>query len=101
VIGELGPATAVNRKVQNLGPRLSIVDAHGKRIARLGGESGPGVETGKFLAPHGISLDSRGDLYVSEVGVTDWKTNFPDEEIPAIVRTTRCLQKLERVREKR
>jgi hypothetical protein len=77
------------------------VDAHGKRIARLGGESGPGVETGKFLAPHGISLDSRGDLYVSEVGVTDWNTNFPDEEIPAIVRTTRCLQKLERVREKR
>jgi DNA-binding beta-propeller fold protein YncE len=33
VIGELGSGMAVNRKVPNLGPRLSIVDAQGKRIA--------------------------------------------------------------------
>ncbi len=97
MIGELGPGMAVNRKVPNLGPRLSIVDGKGKRIARLGGEQGPGVETGKFLAPHGIALDSRGDIYVGEVGVTDWKTSFPDTEMPAAVRVTRCLQKLERV----
>ncbi|PSO33805.1 peptidyl-alpha-hydroxyglycine alpha-amidating lyase family protein [Bradyrhizobium sp. MOS002] len=99
IIGELGPGLAVNRKVPNLGPRLSIVDAKGNRIARLGGEAGPGVASGKFLAPHGIALDSRGDIYVGEVGVTDWKTSFPDEEMPAAVRATRCLQKLERVRE--
>jgi hypothetical protein len=99
VIGELGPAMPVNRKVPNLGPRLSIVDAKGKRIARLGGEDGPGLASGKFLAPHGIALDSRGDMYVGEVGVTDWKTNFPDEDMPAVVRTSRCLQKLERVAE--
>jgi hypothetical protein len=99
VIGELGPGLAVNRKVPNLGPRLSIVDAQGKRIARLGGEDGPGVASGKFLAPHGIAPDSRGDIYVGEVGVTDWKTSFPEEEMPAFVRATRCLQKLERVRE--
>jgi len=99
VVGELGPGMAVNRKVPNLGPRLSIVDAKGKRIARLGGEEGPGIENGKFLAPHGIALDSRGDIYVGEVGVTDWKTSFPDDEMPAIVRVSRCLQKLERVRE--
>jgi len=99
VIGELGPGMAVNRKVPNLGPRLSIVDAKGKRLARLGGEEGPGISSGKFLAPHGIALDSKGDIYVGEVGVTDWKTSFPDEEMPAMVRATRCLQKLERVRE--
>ena len=85
VIGELGPGMAVNRKVPNLGPRVSIVDAKGKRIARLGDENGPGIASGKFLAPHGIALDSRGDMYVGEVGVTDWKTNFPDEEMPAVV----------------
>jgi DNA-binding beta-propeller fold protein YncE len=84
--------------IGELGPRLSIVDAQGKRIARLGGEEGPGIESGKFLAPHGIALDSRGDIYVGEVGVTDWKTSFPDDEMPAMVRATRCLQKLERVR---
>ena len=63
--------------IPNLGPRLSIVDAKGKLIARLGGENGPGLRAGKFLAPHGIALDSRGDIYVGEVGVTDWKTSFP------------------------
>ena len=97
IIGELGPGMPVNRKVPNLGPRLSIVDAKGKRIARLGGENGPGIETGKFLAPHGIALDSRGDIYVGEVGVTDWKTSFPDTPIPPTVKVTRCLQKLEKV----
>lgn len=99
VVGELGPGLAINRDVPNLGPRLSIVDARGKRIARLGGEEGPGVASGKFLAPHGIALDSRGDIYVGEVGVTNWTTSFPDQEMPPVVRTTRCLQKLERVRE--
>jgi hypothetical protein len=49
------------------------------------------------VASWGIALDSRGDMYVGEVGVTDWKTNFPDEEMPAVVCATRCLQKLERV----
>jgi hypothetical protein len=71
------------------------VNATGKRIARLGGEHGPGLESGKFLAPHGIALDSRGDIYIGEVGVTDWKTSFPDVTMPAIVR---CLQKLEKIR---
>jgi DNA-binding beta-propeller fold protein YncE len=97
VIGELGPGMPVNRKVPNLGPRLSVVDAKGNRIARLGGENGPGIETGKFLAPHGLALDSKGDIYVGEVGVTDWKTSFPETAMPAEVRRVRCLQKLEKV----
>jgi hypothetical protein len=49
------------------------------------------------MAPHGIALDSKGDIYVGEVGVTDWKTSFPDTEMPAHVRVKRCLQKLEKV----
>ena len=36
-------------------------------------------------------------MYAGEVGVSDWKTN-PDEDMPAEVRTIRCLQKLEIVR---
>ena len=97
IIGELGPGLAVNRKVPNLGPRLSIVDSKGKRIARLGGENGPGLEAGKFLAPHGIAMDSKGDIYIGEVGVTDWKTSFPDTPMPPEVRVSRCLQKLEKI----
>ena len=44
--------------------------------------------------PHGIALDSRGDIYLGEVGVTNWKTSFPDTPMPPVVRS---LQKLERV----
>jgi DNA-binding beta-propeller fold protein YncE len=94
IIGELGPGMAVNRNVPNLGPRLSIVDAQGRRIARLGGENGPGLKTGQFLAPHGLALDSRGDIYVGEVGVTNWPSSFPETPMPAVVR---CLQKLAKV----
>ena len=47
IIGELGPGLRVNRKVPNLGPRLSIVDGKGQRIARLGGENGPELKAGK------------------------------------------------------
>ena len=97
IIGELGPGLAVNRKVPNLGPRLSIVDAKGNRIARLGGENGPGLEAGKFLAPHGIAMDSKDAIYIGEVGVTDWKTSFPDTPMPPELRVSRCLQKLEKI----
>jgi sugar lactone lactonase YvrE len=41
IVGELGPGMPVNLKMPNLGPRLTFVDARGKRIARLGGEHGP------------------------------------------------------------
>ena len=93
-IGELGPGMPVNLKYKNLGPRLTFVDAQGRKIARLGGEDGPGLAVGKFLAPHGLALDSKGDIYLGEVGVTNWKTSFPDTPMPQVVR---CLQKLERV----
>jgi hypothetical protein len=65
-IGELGPVMSVNRNVPNLGPRLSIVDASGKRLARIGGRHA-GVGRGEFIAPHGIAVDTRGDVYIGEV----------------------------------
>ena len=97
IVGELGPGMPVNLKAKNLGPRLSIVDSKGKRIARLGGEDGAGIETGKFLAPHGIALDSKGDIYLGEVGVTNWKTSFHGTPMPPEVGVVRCLQKLGKV----
>ena len=95
VIGELGPGMPVNLKAPNLGPRLSIVDAKGTLISRLGGTNGPGLEPGKFIAPHGLALDARGDIYVGEVSYTNWKTSFPDRPMPSMIRS---LQKLERLK---
>jgi DNA-binding beta-propeller fold protein YncE len=94
IIGELGPGMKVNRNVPNIGPRLSIVDGKGTAIARLGGQHGPGLEAGKFIAPHGIAVDSRGDIYVGEVSYTDFPTSYPDTPIP---KGMRSLQKLEKV----
>ena len=67
-VAELGAELTVNREVPNIGPRVSIFDTSGKRLARLG-HPGFGFEVGQFMAPHGICLDSAGDIYVGEV---DW-----------------------------
>jgi DNA-binding beta-propeller fold protein YncE len=94
LIGELGPGMNVNINVPNLGPRLTIVDKKGNRIARLGGEQGGGQEVGKFLAPHGVTMDSRGDIYVGEVSYTNFRNVNPGKPVPPKMRS---LQKLERV----
>ena len=59
-IGELGSVASVNRNLPNLGPRVTIVDNTGRKIARLGG-IGPGMGPTEFLAPHGLAVDLRGD----------------------------------------
>ena len=94
IVGELGPGLLVNRKYKNLGPRLSILDNNGNLISRLGGENGAGFEIGQFQAPHGISLDSKGSIYVGEVSYTNWPYTYGDEPKPKYLKT---LQKLERV----
>ena len=61
IIGELGPGLAVNRMTPNLGPRLTIVDSKGQRVARLGGENGPGTRDRKIPCPsrRGAGLERR------------------------------------------
>ena len=47
----------------------------GQILAHLGTEPiGEGL--GQFIAPHGIALDSRGDIYVAEVANTYWPILF-------------------------
>jgi DNA-binding beta-propeller fold protein YncE len=45
--------------------RASVYDGDGRVLARWGGPDP--VAAGSFAAPHGIAVDSRGDVYVSEV----------------------------------
>ena len=47
--------------------RVSICDPDGNIQAQIGGEEE--VMPGNFIAPHGLWVDSRGDLYVGEVVV--------------------------------
>ena len=92
-IGEIGPAMPVNIKTPNLGARISIVTHEGKPLARLG-DRWPGYQPGQFMAPHGLTVDSRGDIYVGEVSVTAWPRHRPGEPAP---RGLRSLQKLRRL----
>ena len=93
-IGEIGPYLAFNRGAPNLGPRVTIVDHAGRLLARLGTEPAAGTRPGQFLSPHGIALDSRGDLYVGEVSVTAWPSLFPDVPVPRPVRSLQKFAKL-------
>ena len=92
-VGELGPGMGVNRDVPNLGPRLSILDHTGKRIGRIGGlHAGLGVD--EFVAPHGIAVDSRGDIYVGEVSWTEWPRLFPETPAPDDLRSLHKFRKV-------
>jgi DNA-binding beta-propeller fold protein YncE len=92
-IGELGPVMPVNRHVPNLGPRLSITDTSGKVLARLG-DLHAGTAAGQFIAPHGLAVDSRGDIYVGEVSYTVFPQLFPEEEMPKGLRSLQKLVKM-------
>ncbi len=94
-IGEIGPTLPINRDVPNLGPRVSIVDNAGNLLCRFGAEHAGYDRPDQFVAPHGMAVDSYGDLYVGEVSYTAWSQIYPDRKIPEGLRT---LRKLVRVR---
>ncbi|MGQ4809934.1 hypothetical protein NKDENANG_03373 [Candidatus Entotheonellaceae bacterium PAL068K] len=88
-VGELGVAIAPNAQALRLGPRISIYDTQGNLLARLG-DKPEGEAPGQFIAPHGICIDSRGDIYVGEVSWTHTGSHLdPPREL-------RSLQKLVR-----
>jgi hypothetical protein len=90
-IGELGWGMTVNKEVPNIGPRISVMTTGGDRVARIG-HLGVGLEVGQFMAPHGIFVDSRENIYVGEVAWTQMRVmrQEPSESV-------RSLQKLVKV----
>ena len=93
-VGEFFGGFFTNSTGMRLGPRVSILDGDGKVQARLGDQTFGG-EAGRFYSPHGIAVDSRGDIYVAEVPITESYGGL----IPAISDSAverRSLQKLVR-----
>ena len=86
-VGEYFCGIPSNANGTRLGPRVTIFNRQGELLARLS-EQTYGDEPGRFYAPHGISADSRGDIYVAEVSNGDYgMTMKPPREL-------RSLQKL-------
>ena len=87
-VGESGSAIGPNADARGLGPRISILDLHGRCWRGSGTPRGEGL--GQFIAPHGVGLDSHGDIYVAEVAWTAYGSQLtPPREV-------RSLQKLVR-----
>lgn len=93
-VGEIGPYLSVNRRNPNLGPRISVVARDGTILARFGDlPTGP-MNPGQFLSPHSLAVDSRGNLYVGEVGSRALLSLFPGEPVPARLHRMHRLTKL-------
>jgi DNA-binding beta-propeller fold protein YncE len=89
-IGELNGIPGVD-DAPGLGHRVSILSREGKLLARFG-DPVEGQAPGQFIAPHGIAVDSKGDIYVGEVSFTIRGSKMdPPREL-------RSLSKLRRVR---
>jgi hypothetical protein len=93
-VGEIGPYYGFSRGAPNLGPRLTILSNEGRVLARVGTEPAAGTGPGQFLSPHGIAVDSRGDVYVGKVSYTAWPNLFPDRPSPPRLRSLRKLEKI-------
>ena len=89
-IGEYFCGIGSNDIGTDLGPRITVMNTKGEVLARIGRES-YGSQTGRFYAPHGISVDSKGDIYVAEVSWSDYGSVMdPPREL-------RSMQKLVKV----
>ncbi|MBM4330780.1 MAG: hypothetical protein FJ117_06055 [Deltaproteobacteria bacterium] len=88
-VGELPSSLAVNEAYPNIGARISIYDLKGQLMARLG-DLRPGVQPHQFLSPHGLAIDSRGDIYVGEVSFSfKGRSLSPPRELPSFRKLVR------------
>ena len=67
-VGELNGVGPVGG-APGLGHRVPVYDLNGNRVCMFGAQE-EGEGPGEFIAPHGIAVDSKGDLYVGEVSYT-------------------------------
>ena len=70
-VGEYFSGISSNDVGTELGPRITIMNTGGEIVARVGLEA-YGEQVGRFFSPHGIAVDSRGDIYVAEVSHSDY-----------------------------
>ena len=89
-VGEYYAGIGSNVLGTDLGPRVTIFDTQGNVQAKLGRES-YGDQPGRFYAPHGMSVDSRGDIYVAEVSWAEYGMHMDPPKV------LRSLQKLVKV----
>ena len=89
-VGEYFCGIGSNDTGTDLGPRVSVLNLKGEVLARVGRDS-YGEQKGRFFSPHGIAVDSQGDIYVAEVAYSDYGSKMdPPREL-------RSMQKLVKI----
>ena len=88
-VGELNGMGGVD-DAPGLGHRVSILSRNGELLARFG-DAEEGEEPGRFIAPHGIAVDSRGDIYVGEVAYTIRGSHMDPPRYPKSLKKLRKL----------
>ena len=71
--------------VSELCKRVSIFTIDGRLLARWGNESHEASDP-LFLSPHAVAVDSKGDLYIGEVSMTNSKVDRGPRTIQKFVR---------------
>ena len=89
-IAEGPTGLTINATVPFIGNRVSILSPQGDLVGRIGDAFG-GEEPGQFVGPHGVAIDSHGDLYVAEL---TFSVKGRHEKPP---REIRSLQKFRRM----
>ena len=89
-IGQVPTQLEVNADYPNIGGCVTIHDLNGDRLARLG-DVWRGEGPGQFISPHGIAIDSHGDIYVGEVSFAAYGRHLSP---PREVRSFRKLVKV-------
>jgi DNA-binding beta-propeller fold protein YncE len=92
-VAEGGPEGPVNRRYENIGPRVSIFGHRGELLSRFG-RRGDGAGYGGFIGPHGIAVDRVGSIYVAEVVLSVYGKLRKGEPLPEGLL---CLQKYRRI----
>ncbi len=91
-VGQLPGSLPINQNYPNIGARVSVHEADGRRLAWMGDVRAGDGKPEQFIAPHGLAVDSRGDIYVGEVS---WSFLGQYQNPP---REFRCFRKMVKVR---
>ena len=88
-VGELGVAIGPNDQASGLGPRIGIMDTKGNYLAKLG-DVPESESPGSFIAPHGVSINSKSDIFVCEVSWTHTGSRLsPPREVRSLQKLTK------------